>query len=72
MSQEMEEKYYKVGEVFQMGFIKVKCIEGNGCVGCVFNQPDCDNSTQMIGQYAGGNRPDGKNVLFIKDDGKEG
>lgn len=32
----MEKKEFKVGEVFTAGLVKLKCVEGESCEGCVF------------------------------------
>lgn len=69
----MEE--YKIGEVFQFGKIKLKCVEVShfDCVGCILAQ------TSPCNEFVGGCAPyetqDKKNVIFVeveKTDKQEG
>lgn len=66
----MEE--YKIGEVFQFGKKKLKCIYNNGkgvCKGCMFNNLAlnmCNELALFIGGCASYERSDNKNVIFIE------
>lgn len=39
----MEKKEFKVGEVFDAGLVRLKCVDAPepdlGCEGCIFNDP---------------------------------
>lgn len=41
----MEKKEFKVGEVFDAGLVRLKCVEptapDGGCEGCIFNYFTC-------------------------------
>lgn len=41
----MEKKEFKVGEVFDAGLVRLKCVEASapdsGCEGCIFNYFTC-------------------------------
>lgn len=42
----MEKKEFKVGEVFDAGLVRLKCVEASapdsGCEGCIFNYFTCE------------------------------
>lgn len=60
----MEE--YKVGEVFQFGKKKLKCVDvlHNNCTGCfLYGFDDC---VSCIGECSWAQRSDRKNVVFIE------
>lgn len=57
----MEKKEFKVGEVFDAGLVRLKCVEASapdsGCEGCIFNYFTCGavevvagpcNCTEMV------------------------
>lgn len=59
----MEE--YKVGEVFQFGRIKLKCVEAtNNCTKCFLS--DFLSCMECIGECSWNKRTDRKNVIFIE------
>lgn len=60
----MEE--YKVGEVFQFGKIKLKCVEvaHPDCVGCILALTSPCH--EFVGECAPHERQDKKNVIFIE------
>lgn len=66
----MEE--YKVGEVFQFGKIKLKCVENmedDPCSGCVFLDSHisiCESLPKFIGECCYLSRNDRKSVIFIE------
>lgn len=65
----MEE--YKVGEVFQFGKKKLKCVEDTGdnsCDGCIFFDVSdaCKDLPQFIGECHYLNRSDRNSVIFIE------
>lgn len=58
--------YFEVGEEFQMGLVRLRCVEDDGghfCAKCAFGM-DC--KTKFIGSCAFTERPDGKNVYFVE------
>lgn len=62
----MEE--YKVGEVFQFGKKKLKCVLGT-CDKCVMRHVDsigCDVMSDYLGNCKANDRSDNKNVIFIE------
>ena len=59
----MEE--YKVGEVFQFGKKKLKCIEGP-CDNCVFFGKRCSDVGEDVGECMGNVRKDEICVCFIE------
>lgn len=59
----MEE--YKVGEVFQFGKKKLKCVEGM-CDKCVFLGKRCSVVSKYTGECMGDVRTDGCSVCFIE------
>lgn len=69
----MEKREFEIGEVFDVGLIKLKCVEvdiknENPCEGCVFTKKFhvCGIINDMIGPCASVNREDKKNVVFIE------
>lgn len=69
----MEKKEFKVGEVFDAGLVRLKCVDAPeqhlGCEGCIFN----DHITCGFGRCSRRpcnhvEREDGKDVIFIKAD----
>ncbi|WP_065218430.1 MULTISPECIES: hypothetical protein [Butyricimonas] len=68
----MEE--YKVGEVFQFGRIKLRCVEvsGGNCNGCYLR--DLIDCGSCVGECFWAKRSDHKNVVFVEvteeDNGK--
>lgn len=71
----MEE--YKIGEVFQFGKKKLKCVEGLGkfvCKRCIFadfKEESCEDISLFVGECFHNYRSDGKNVVFIEVDEDE-
>lgn len=69
----MSKKEFKVGEVFQCGLIKLKCVErkfgASRCNGCFFDEKDficvCKNVKDITGE-CGGKREDETDVIFVK------
>lgn len=71
----MEKKEFKVGEVFDAGLVRLKCVDAPepdlGCEGCIFNDHiTCGSVDAVAGpcnhvERGGG---DGKDVIFIKAD----
>lgn len=62
----MEE--YKVGEVFQFGKKKLKCVLGT-CDKCVMRHVDsigCDVMSDYLGNCKANNRSDNNNVIFVE------
>lgn len=68
----MEKKEFKVGEVFDAGLVRLKCVEptapDTGCEGCIFNYFTCGAVEVVAGPCNCTEREDGKNVIFIKAD----
>lgn len=63
----MEE--YKIGEVFQFGKIKLKCVEGCSCRDCAMNPLDvegCEFISRYVGACAIRDRSDKTGVIFIE------
>lgn len=69
MKQE-KKTYYEVGEEFQAGLVRLKCVESengrNVCNGCFFrDNEDCTYiTTNIIGECVSSGR-DGKDVIFV-------
>ena len=63
----MGKKEFKIGEEFQFGLIKLKCIKSNGsCLGCFFNKPfHTECAVETVGHCFNVHRTDRKNVIFI-------
>lgn len=70
-------KEYKVGEIFQFGKKKLKCVEkmeDDPCSGCIFLDSPigmCKGLPQFIGGCQYLDRSDGKRVIFIELNEKE-
>lgn len=69
----MKNKEFKIGEVFQFGFIKLKCVESTtkDCHGCVLS---CTSPCRkFVGECAFYKRQDKKDVIFVevKEDNDE-
>jgi hypothetical protein len=65
----MKKKEFKVGEVFTAGLVRLKCVEGDTCEGCVFeNCLSCSFSDMLVGSCECIDREDDKDVIFIKAD----
>lgn len=64
----MEE--YKVGEVFQFGKIKLRCVLGTGCNKCFFSHFKFDDdifiTKNVIGPCDGISRSDKNDIIFVK------
>lgn len=62
----MEKTKFKIGEVFQCGLVKLKCVEyegeGNPCDDCYFGW-ECKD---MVGDCSESSREDKSNVIFVK------
>lgn len=62
----MEKKEFKVGEVFQCGLIKLKCVKGGiTCNKCYFNGI-CIH--EIVGPCHSEGRKDKTSVIFVKVD----
>lgn len=63
-------KEFKIGEVFQFGLVKLKCIEENKnpCEGCYLNLLDCCGfqTHEYIGFCTKLEREDKTSVIFVK------
>ena len=69
----MEKKEFKVGEVFDAGLVRLKCVDAPepdlGCEGCIFNDHiTCGSVDVVAGPGNHVEREDGKDVIFIKAD----
>lgn len=65
----MEKKEFKVGEVFDAGLVRLKCVEGDSCEGCVFEYNLlCSFADIIVGPCGCEKREDKKDVIFIKAD----
>lgn len=67
----MAKTEYQVGEIFQCGLVKLKCVksenEFNPCEGRVFNSHiGCVGIIGMFGGCSIFNREDETNVIFVK------
>ena len=65
----MEKKEFKIGEEFQFGLKKLKCVksDGNMCRSCELKVIDCCLGIEkFIGGCAKAERIDRTNVMFIK------
>lgn len=63
----MEKKEFKVGEVFQCGLIKLKCVHAKKegcCDSCYFKYRQC--SDDIVGLCSSYSRKDKTDVIFIK------
>lgn len=68
----MEKKEFKVGEVFDAGLVRLKCVEPTapnaGCEGCIFNYLTCGAVPVIAGPCSHVEREDNRDVIFIKAD----
>lgn len=65
----MEKKEFKVGEVFTAGLVRLKCVEGDTCDRCIFeNYDSCSCTDIIVGPCGCEKREDKKDVIFIKAD----
>lgn len=68
----MEKKEFKVGEVFDAGLVRLKCVEptapDGGCEGSIFNYFTCEAVDVVVGQCNHAQREDNRDVIFIKAD----
>lgn len=68
----MEKKEFKIGEVFDAGLVRLKCVEPTapdaGCEGCIFNYFTCGAVGVVVGPCNHAGREDNKDVIFIKAD----
>lgn len=69
----MAKKEFKVGEVFQCGLVKLKCViepinRSERCDGCFFDDNgECiDRFDNIVGKCSHLNRRDKENVIFVK------
>ena len=65
----MEKTEFKVGDVFQCGLIKFKCVGNrNGCIGCYMYKfsNSCEEFGDIIGNCMAENREDKTDVIFVK------
>lgn len=66
----MAKKEFKIGEVFQCGLVKLKCViyeeDTFPCDGCYFDNGDISCSDVNVGSCCSLNRTDGINVIFVK------
>lgn len=44
----MKKKEFKVGEVFTAGLVRLKCVEGDTCDRCIFEDYDSCSCTDII------------------------
>lgn len=55
--------------MFTAGLVRLKCVEGDTCEGCVFeNCLSCSFSDMLVGSCECIDREDDKDVIFIKAD----
>ena len=67
----MDNKEFKIGEVFQCGLIKLRCEESKSCCnGCfLFNLTNCQEATSVFtGSCLSRIRKDKTDVIFVKVD----
>lgn len=63
----MEKKEYAVGEEFQFGLKKLRCIEHHGCHGCIFDKTRCDAFIRdCVGHCSYHERTDATGVIFVE------
>lgn len=67
----MKKEEFKIGEVFQCGLVKLKCVKANKeCDGCFFDKliSSCMSSciADMTGECDSGYRLDKTDVIFVK------
>lgn len=65
----MEKKEFKVGEVFDAGLVRLKCVEPTAPnAGCIFNYFTCGAVHVIAGPCSHAEREDNRDVIFIKAD----
>lgn len=65
---------FEVGEVFQVGLIKMKCVEQKResgkhmCKGCILVHRECEDELyeMIFGTCIDSERSDGKDVIFVE------
>lgn len=65
----MAKKEFKVGEVFQCGLVKLKCVkqeEGLDCVGCFFEDCCMFALGKIFGECSSREREDKTDIIFVK------
>lgn len=64
----MAKKEFKVGETFQCGLVKLKCIKSEAsCFRCYFvNEDNCFSFSKIVGPCYHSEREDKTNVIFVK------
>lgn len=66
----MAKKEFKIGEVFQCGLVKLKCVkakdEKHPCCGCILDTCNCLKFEEFVGPCQDCIREDKTNVIFIK------
>lgn len=64
----MPKKEYKIGEEFQCGLVRLKCVSGLSCESCYFKGIDycCTVIYDMVGGCDSSEREDKTNVAFVK------
>lgn len=69
LKEEEPKTYFEVGEEFQMGLARLRCMDNVGsyrCKGCVFDVSDIDCPLDYTGACNFTGRPDRKNVIFVE------
>lgn len=67
----MPKKEFKIGEVFQCGLVKLKCVEAKRekyCTGCFFEANE-DCASRIVGNCSFSCREDNTDVIFVKVEG---
>ena len=63
---------FQIGETFQFGLIRLKCVtseKANFCVDCFFRDGNCDKKqTEVIGTCVASQRNDKTDVIFVKSE----
>lgn len=71
----MEKKEFKIGESFQYGLVKLKCVkaknEKDACDGCIFKSHDCLDYKVFAGRCQSYLREDKTDVIFVEVKDKE-
>ena len=63
----MSDKEFKIGEIAQFGFLKLKCVKAKNrgyCTGCYFESVPC--KTEMVGNCHHVVREDKQSIIFVK------
>lgn len=70
LKEEEPKTYFEVGEEFQMGLKRFRCIEYNVssdlCHGCAFYDNNIRTMRDYLGYCCADDRPDRKNVIFVE------